>query len=477
MVINGYKLRGELQNANSGFSKWGYAVKNGREFFIKELIDPVYPLDRSVMSEEMFMQRRMYCDEYEAKFRRFFERLNAASCGNLVRVEEFFRFGSRYYIVTERVDGRNIPMSNVAAMTRERKLILLKTVARSFSDLHSAGIVHFDVKPANILLKVTKSGNLAAKIIDFDSGFFKGEALTMDDLGGDLAYLAPETFRAIYGEPVRPDEKADIFALGLIFHEYYCGYLPAYDERQYEYPYESVLDGAGLAVDTNLLPEALGSLIASMLVAEPELRPSAEEILSKLKQMGIEQEASDVKSFAVRFGDYYGKTITIERGSVRFRNTLHPLLSAETVNFPPSYSEQYEKELGDEEFLKIANEVFEAGLIEMLSKNKEPEYRPGSVYQNMTVMFRDGSSCEYSTLFGEENPQFDKIIEILSRDCEFPPIDPEWYENVAPPEPVVSVAPVVPPVAPVEPATVAVPSPEYEAARRNGEWFSRAGDL
>ena len=46
MIINDYELTSELTNANSGFSKWGFAVKNGREYFIKELISPVYPVGR-----------------------------------------------------------------------------------------------------------------------------------------------------------------------------------------------------------------------------------------------------------------------------------------------------------------------------------------------------------------------------------------------------------------------------------------------
>ena len=37
MVINGYSLTSELQNKNSGFSKWAFATKNGKEYFIKEL--------------------------------------------------------------------------------------------------------------------------------------------------------------------------------------------------------------------------------------------------------------------------------------------------------------------------------------------------------------------------------------------------------------------------------------------------------
>ncbi len=44
MQIKGYEIKGELKTNNSGFSKWGFATKNGRDYFIKEFIDPVYPI-------------------------------------------------------------------------------------------------------------------------------------------------------------------------------------------------------------------------------------------------------------------------------------------------------------------------------------------------------------------------------------------------------------------------------------------------
>ena len=86
--------------------------------------------------------------------------------------------------------------------------------------------MHFDVKPANILVKKSANGNYTAKLIDFDAGFFIGEDIENSELGGDLTYLAPETFLGMYGEDVRINEKADIFALGLVFHQYFTAKLP-----------------------------------------------------------------------------------------------------------------------------------------------------------------------------------------------------------------------------------------------------------
>lgn len=282
MVINGYALEAELQNANSGFSKWGFAKKYGKSYFIKELINPVYPTDRSIMSEEMFAQRCAKCVEYENRFKTFYNAINNASCGNLVRIDEFFRSGSRYYLITEKIEEKSVPLSILAGLPENKKILLLKTVANGFYRLHSAGIVHFDVKPANILVKKTRNGNYAGKLIDFDAGFFIGEDIENSELGGDLTYLAPETCRALCGEDVRIDEKADIFALGLVFHQYCTGKLPYYNTAEYEYPYESVLDDCQLVIDKGSISPQLCALIESMLAVDPAKRPSAGDIFNTL---------------------------------------------------------------------------------------------------------------------------------------------------------------------------------------------------
>ena len=298
MVINGYVLETELQNANSGFSKWGFATKCGREYFIKELITPVYPVDRSVMTDEMFQQRRADCAKYENRFRTFYDAINNASCGNLVRIDEFFRSGSRYYLITEKISGKTIPLEELAALPNDKKLLLLKTVANCFHKLHSSGIVHFDVKPANILIKTTANGNYTAKLIDFDAGFFLGEDIENSELGGDLTYLAPETFLGIYGEDVRINEKADIFALGLVFHQYCYASLPAFNQEEYSYPYEAVLDDSELTVQKGTIPEELSDMINAMLDVDPEKRPSAGEIFNKLNQItGVSIVASAQRSY------------------------------------------------------------------------------------------------------------------------------------------------------------------------------------
>ncbi|MBQ2696236.1 MAG: protein kinase [Clostridia bacterium] len=282
MVINGYTLTTELNNANSGFSKWGFATKNGREYFIKELITPVYPMDEGVMSPELLKSRRDYCLSFENRYRTFYNTLNKAGYGSLVRIVEFFRCDSRYYVVTEKVAGDTIPANLVSTLSVPDKYLLIKSIAFAFFWLHRANIIHFDVKPSNIMIKRTRTGKYTGKLIDFDAGFFKNEPREDVELGGDLTYLAPETFLAMAGEQVTLTEKTDIFSLGLVFHELFAGFLPYFDQAEYDYPFEAVLNGGELTVNNRFIPPAFGELIMKMLSVNPEDRPSSEEIIQTL---------------------------------------------------------------------------------------------------------------------------------------------------------------------------------------------------
>lgn len=282
--INGYVFE-KLNNDNSGFSKWGFAMKGGKEYFIKELLTPVYPMEANVMTPEMFQKQRQHCHAFETRFKNYYTAINQASCGNLVRIVEFFRYESRYYVVTEKIDTQKVSLEDIVSAPLGLKLMLLKSTIHCFSCLHNAGIVHFDVKTANILVKRTRNGRFAAKLIDFDAGYFNNEIREEQELGGDLTYLAPETFLGILGQDIVPNEKADIFALGLVLHEYMCGAIPSFDTNEYEYPYEAALDGGAFEVNKADMPEELAELILTMLKAEPGERPSADEILKVIDSL------------------------------------------------------------------------------------------------------------------------------------------------------------------------------------------------
>ena len=156
-----------------------------------------------------------------ARFEREARAAAAVSHPNVVQVFDAGQDGDLRYIVMEWVDG-----GDLAHLIRERAPLPLEEAVRITADIlrglaaiHQAGIVHRDVKPANVLLD--RRGR--AKLTDF------GIARRSDDptltgpveLLGTAAYVAPERVR---GEPATP--ASDLYAVGVILYELLTGQLP-----------------------------------------------------------------------------------------------------------------------------------------------------------------------------------------------------------------------------------------------------------
>lgn len=273
--IFGYKLLGELSPQNAGFCKWGFCEKKGRVFFIKEFLSPVYPADTKELSERVIERKKKICTEFFAAKAQYYEILNTCRTGNNVLILQFFRSGTKFYIITDKVESDGTDPRIIAALSNDKKEAVIRSLLYSISKIHNAGLVHADLKPDNILLKKTHDGFYAAKIIDFDSGFIVGHVPA--NLQGDFVYLAPETYLKINEEDVNVTEKIDIFALGILIHQYWTGELPSTDSK-YNYLFEAAIDGGNIYL-SDQIPQGLKKVISRMLSADPSKRPPAETIL------------------------------------------------------------------------------------------------------------------------------------------------------------------------------------------------------
>ena len=277
--IYDYNLITEFTTKGAGLSRWAFAEKNGRKYFIKEFLKPVYPTSADNLTPELEERRRKKCLKFYNERILFYEELKKCRTGNNVVVEEFFRFGGRYYVVSDKVKKSDISIQEVAALPDDKKRVLCSSILYSIKELHSHGIVHADIKPDNILLKRTANGYITAKIIDFDSSFFATEI--PEEVNGDFVYLAPETFLRMSQEAGEIRGKADVFSLGLLFHQYYTGELPEFEDGC-TYAFEAVLSGAELSV-SDRLPPYMKQLITDMLRADPEERLSSSEAFARLR--------------------------------------------------------------------------------------------------------------------------------------------------------------------------------------------------
>lgn len=279
--INGYTVIEELSSHNAGFCQWGFCRKNGREYFIKEFLTPVYPEGTPDLSADILARKRKLCDEYQQARSEYYTALEKCQTGNIILIKHFFRDKTRYYAVTDRVYADGTDPAIIASLSREKKETLIRAILYSFSKLHSEGIVHADVKPDNVLLKKTTDGFYTAKIIDFDAGFFAHKPPV--DIQGDFVYLSPEAFLKMNEEEAELSGKMDIFALGILFHQYWTGSLPQIGE-DYKYVFEAVLDGSEIILDDSI-PPFWKTTILRMLSADPQLRPDAADVLAELRTM------------------------------------------------------------------------------------------------------------------------------------------------------------------------------------------------
>lgn len=290
-TINGYQIQKPFSSENAGFCRWAIGEKYGRAYFIKEFLSPKYPADDCGLSEKTIAKKRAECEKFYDRKAKLYQAIQQCRTGNVVVIQDFFREGSKYYAVTEQVKAENLSLSQIAVLPENKKMTLIRAVLYSFSVLHSKAIVHSDVKPDNILVKRTENDFYTGKIIDFDASFLETEA--PEEIAGDQVYLAPETRRRMMEEPVSVTTKADIFALGILFHQYWCGELPSCP-KEYDYLFEAVLDEAEVTLSEKL-PESLREQIRRMLLANPEERPDAEQVLQALSGEFLSKPAEPKK--------------------------------------------------------------------------------------------------------------------------------------------------------------------------------------
>jgi serine/threonine protein kinase len=287
-VINGYRILEDFRVVGAGLSKWTFAAKDGREYFIKEFLSPTWPNEHAPGSAQTKMRKRQRCAAFERHHRRIQEALAAVSGlgGNLIVTLDFFRWGAKYYKVTEKVDAAGLEPADVAALPFPDQLVLLKTVAHSLRILHDRGIVHGDLKPSNVLIKRTELG-YTTKLIDFDNAYLAGEPPPPEEIVGTMNYYAPELVGYIQETGTAAAEltqKADIFALGLIYTEYLTGTLPPLDPV-HQYAGVAARAGEVLRLPPTTLSAPVVELVHRMLLADPAARPTIAEIHSTL--MGI----------------------------------------------------------------------------------------------------------------------------------------------------------------------------------------------
>jgi len=184
------------------------------------------------------------------------------------------------FIAMELIEGQTLKDRLAAApLTVSEALAIAEQIAAALAEAHAKGIVHRDVKPANIM--ITPTGR--AKLMDFGLARTAGAAriTRTGTTTGTLAYMSPEQAR---GEAI--DRRTDLWSLGAVLYEMVTGSPPFTGEHEaailYQIVYGDIEAPSAHAPD---LPAAVEQIVTRALQKDTTQRyQTADEILADIAQ-------------------------------------------------------------------------------------------------------------------------------------------------------------------------------------------------
>jgi len=196
-----------------------------------------------------------------------------------VRAYDVGHDSSHVYIAYEYVPGRTLRETIRSGALTDRKAVeIAAQVLDALAHAHRAGIVHRDVKPANIL--VEDRDELSIRLLDFGLAQFDGaDTLTaVGDVPGTLAYIAPERLDGSEATP-----QSDVWSVGVLLWETLTDRHPFWGVPIQEVARAIQAGAPPLASERRGLPRRLVGAVDAALALDPAARPSASDLSAELR--------------------------------------------------------------------------------------------------------------------------------------------------------------------------------------------------
>src|SRR3954471_13900222 len=163
--------------------------------------------------------------EYSMRFMREAQAVARLNHGNIVQVYDFGEEGEIAYIVMEFIRGKELKNFFDASERFELKeaVRIMCELLDALDFAHNAGIIHSDIKPANVML----DAQARTKLTDFgvarvqDTDRTQAERTQAGTMVGTPAYMSPEQ---ITGGTI--DKRSDVFSAGIILYQFLTGEKP-----------------------------------------------------------------------------------------------------------------------------------------------------------------------------------------------------------------------------------------------------------
>ena len=235
---------------------------------------------------------------------------------NVCRMHDLHEEGKALYLTMEYVPGEDLRslIRRTKVLAAGTAVSIARQVAEGLREAHILGVVHRDLKPGNIM--IDKDGN--AKIMDFGiARSLLGAGITAEGaIIGTPEYMSPEQV-----EGKEADQRADIYALGIILFEMLTGRVPFEGDTPFSIANKHKSEPPPIPKKLNpQISDSLNRIILRCLEKDKGKRyPSADELLADLTSV-VESLPITKRAVPKR------KTITSRETTVKFRlrNLLIP---------------------------------------------------------------------------------------------------------------------------------------------------------
>ncbi len=251
-----YQIKGVLGKGAMGLVYDGHDTQLDRRVAIKTIL--TRNLDEATAKH------------YEMRFRREVRAVARLNHPNIVQVYDFGTEGELAYIVMEFIQGRELKdiLDAKEGLELGKIFTLMGELLDALDFAHEAGVIHRDVKPANVMIDAKGHAKLAdfgvARITETEGD--QGEATRAGAMVGTPSYMSPEQ---IQGQTI--DRRTDIFSAGILFYQLLTGQKP--------------FEGTGMALAMKIvqddpvpptklvqIPPVIDSVVARALAKEADKR-------------------------------------------------------------------------------------------------------------------------------------------------------------------------------------------------------------